>query len=62
MSRICLGIDVSKKTLDVALILNNRTLNKQFKNSADGLRLLADWLESMSIAAARLFGSDRLLF
>jgi transposase len=50
MSRICLGIDVSKKTLDVALIRNNRTLNKQFKNSVDGLRLLADWLESMSIA------------
>lgn len=49
MSRICLGIDVSKKTLDVALIFNNKTLSKQFKNSKDGFKLLAAWLQSLRI-------------
>ncbi len=49
MSKIILGIDVSKKTLDAALIFDNRTFCKQFKNSADGFRLLAAWLESLQI-------------
>ena len=49
MSRICLGIDVSKKTLDAALIFNGKTLSKQFKNSLDGFNLLAAWLASLNI-------------
>lgn len=49
MSKICLGIDVSKKTLDVALIFNNKTLSKQFKNSREGFKLLAVWLQSLKI-------------
>jgi transposase len=49
MSEIVLGIDVSKRTLDVALIFECRTLSKQFKNSADGFKLLAEWLESLQI-------------
>jgi transposase len=49
MSRICLGIDVSKKTLDVALIFNARTLSKQFKNSVEGFKLLNAWLRSLHI-------------
>jgi transposase len=49
MAKIVLGIDVSKKTLDAALILDNRTLSKQFKNAAEGFNLLAAWLESLQI-------------
>jgi transposase len=49
MTKIILGIDVSKRTLDAALIFDNRTLSKQFKNSAEGFKLLAAWLESLKI-------------
>ena len=49
MAKIVLGIDVSKRTLDVALIFDNRTLCKQFKNSADGFESLAAWLASLQI-------------
>ena len=49
MSRICLGIDVSKKTLDVALIFQGKTLSKQFKNSLEGFKLLNAWLASLHI-------------
>jgi transposase len=49
MAKIVLGIDVSKRTLDVALIFEGRTLCKQFKNSADGFESLADWLASLQI-------------
>jgi transposase len=49
MSRICLGIDVSKKSLDAALIFNGKTLSKQFKNSEQGFKLLAAWLKSLHI-------------
>jgi transposase len=49
MSEVVLGIDVSKKTLDAALIFDNRTFSKQFQNSAEGFKLLAAWLESLQI-------------
>ena len=49
MTKIVLGIDVSKKTLDAALIFDNRTFCKQFKNSADGFKLLEAWLASLQI-------------
>ncbi len=49
MTKIVLGIDVSKKTLDAALIFNNRTLSKQFKNSLDDFHQLAAWLKSLQI-------------
>jgi transposase len=49
MAKIVLGIDVSKRTLDVALIFEARTLCKQFKNSTDGFRSLSDWLASLEI-------------
>ncbi len=37
------------KTLDAALIFDNRTLSKQFKNSSEGFKLLAAWLESLGV-------------
>ena len=49
MSKIVLGIDVSKKTLDTALIFDNRTFSKQFQNSSEGFKLLAAWLASLHI-------------
>ena len=49
MTKIVLGIDVSKKTLDAALIFDNRTLSKQFSNTPEGLQSLAAWLESLGI-------------
>lgn len=49
MSEIILGIDVSKKTLDAALIFENRVLCKQFQNSCDGFKELAAWLAFLKI-------------
>ncbi len=74
MTKIILGIDVSKKTLDAALIFDKRTFSKQFKNSAEGFKSLTAWLESLEIeqvhacleatgtyseAAARVFARAR---
>ncbi len=62
MNEIVLGIDVSKRTLDVALIFEGRTLCKQFKNSAYGFKSLAALacvFENQT--GSRLFGSDRHL-
>ncbi len=49
MSEIILGIDVSKKTLDAALIFENPILCKQFQNSCDGFKELAAWLAFLKI-------------
>ncbi len=49
ITKIVLGIDVSKKTLDAALIFDNRTFCKQFKNSSEGFELLAAWLAFLQI-------------
>lgn len=46
-SKIVLGIDVAKLKLDVALILPNKTLTKQFDNKPAGFKLLNKWLESL---------------
>ncbi len=48
-SKIVLGIDVAKLTLDVALISKQKVLTKQFNNSSAGFKLLQAWLESMHI-------------
>ncbi len=69
MAKIVLGIDVSKNTLDVALIFDNRTLCKQFKNSSEGFKLLAAWLESLQttrvhacLEATGIYGEAVALF
>jgi len=49
MSKHILGIDVSRRKLDVALILNGKTLTKQFDNSTSGFKLLSAWLTSLHI-------------
>lgn len=47
MSKNILGIDVSKRKLDVALCFDGKTLIKKFDNSASGCKLLAAWLKSL---------------
>lgn len=49
LSNNILGIDVSKRKLDVALMFNNKTLTKKFDNSKKGFRLLHGWLLSLPI-------------
>lgn len=39
-----LGIDVSKKKLDMALLVNGKVKSKVLDNSSDGHKLLLDWL------------------
>jgi transposase len=44
-----LGIDVSKKTLDVSLASGNKVSGKSFANSVDGWRYLLDWLVAQKV-------------
>ena len=44
-----LGIDVSKKTLDVALMLKGKMLTRKFDNTQKGFSLLKGWLASLHI-------------
>ena len=47
MSKNILGIDVSKRKIDVALIFDGKTLTKKFDNSLKGFKLLNGWLKSL---------------
>ena len=49
MEQAILGIDVAKRKLDVALILSNKTLTKQFDNTLSGFKLLDTWLKSRHV-------------
>ena len=49
MSEAILGIDVSKKKLDVALIFDAMTLKKKFDNTPKGFKLIGGWLMSLHI-------------
>ncbi|SFB39578.1 Transposase [Collimonas sp. OK607] len=48
------GIDVSKKKLDIALLVNGKTRAKVVENSADGYKLLLDWLSKSKVAKEAL--------
>src|SRR4030095_8487041 len=39
-----LGIDIAKKTFDVALLRNNKFRNKKFANNPEGFKQLDAWL------------------
>ena len=62
MEQPILGIDVAKQKLDVALLLNQQTLTRQFDNSSSGFKLLQAWLESLHVtrvhACLEATGSD----
>lgn len=44
MSKIAVGIDISKKTFDVALILNDKFKTKKFNNNQQGFKEFCEWL------------------
>lgn len=45
-----LGIDVSKNTLDVALLIDERLHSKSFRNDDKGLEALSKWLKRLNVA------------
>ncbi len=47
MPVICIGLDVSKDTLD-ACLLSGKRHEKQFANSARGQRQLLDWAQALA--------------
>ena len=49
MSPSILGIDVAKETLDVALIVGERMLTRQFANTSAGYQNLLRWLHQHNI-------------
>ena len=53
-SNVVLGIDVSKKKLDVALLVGGKTKSKVIDNSAQGHQLLLVWLNKHQVDLATL--------
>jgi transposase len=49
MNDIILGIDISKSTFDVALLLNNKVKKKKFHNNEKGFTELKQWLKNKEI-------------
>lgn len=51
MDTICaaVGIDVSKKKLDIALLVNGKTKTKVLENSVEGHRTMVDWLTKSKV-------------
>ena len=50
MSKIFLGIDISKVSFDVVLLLpDNKIKTKKFSNTKSGFKLLEDWLKTCNI-------------
>lgn len=54
MSNSILGIDVSKRKLDVALIFDQKALSKIFDNSPKGCKLLTAWLKSLHLGSVHV--------
>lgn len=56
MDTVCsvVGIDVSKKKLDVALLVNGKTKAKVVENSAEGHQTLLDWLSKSKVPLSAL--------
>ncbi|MBV7539443.1 transposase, partial [Duganella sp. sic0402] len=53
-STAVVGIDVSKKKLDVALLVNGKIKTKVIDNSAAGHQLLLEWLDKTQLPKAAL--------
>lgn len=49
MSDNILGIDISKKTFDVALMIDEKILRHKFSNEPKGHKLLGGWLRSLRV-------------
>ena len=49
MNQAFLGIDISKKTFDVALLVKNNVKNKKFNNNKQGFNKLLAWINNKEI-------------
>lgn len=47
MQETYLGIDISKKTFDTALLVNNSIKCESFSNELEGFNKLSHWLEQV---------------
>src|SRR5512139_3178623 len=50
MSAPVLGIDIAKRRIEVALLVDGKVKNKSFKNTKEGFEALALWLEKLGIS------------
>jgi len=51
MSKIFLGIDISKSNFDAALLIpDDKVKTKKFSNNKSGFKLLMDWLKTCSVS------------
>ena len=50
----CLGLDISKLTIDACLLIQARVLHAQFENSKSGLRRLRAWCQKSGAPLARV--------
>lgn len=53
-STASLGIDISKKDFDVALLRNNKFKNKKFANNPKGFSTLVSWLQGLSVTVTEV--------
>lgn len=54
MTNKILGVDISKKTFDVALLTDKKTTNKKFDNSQKGFDMFIQWLKNKEIDTAHV--------
>jgi len=48
-TKTVLGIDISKKKMDVLLVLNDKPIKKIFENTSKGFKLLDGWLRGLRV-------------
>src|SRR6185503_412115 len=54
MNKIILGVDISKKNFDVALLVNNKVTTKKFDNNSKGFEALNQWLKRKGVDSAHV--------
>ena len=54
MTNKILGIDISKNTFDVALLIDKKTTNKKFDNNQKGFDMFIQWLKNKEIDTAHV--------
>lgn len=54
MNSIILGVDISKKTFDVALLINSKVKTKKFDNNSKGFFSLKEWLKDKEALTAHV--------
>lgn len=53
-NQICLGLDISKATIECALLKDGKVRLKQYENSASGFQRLSDWLKQRGAIACHV--------